>query len=406
MTERELQYFRVIGKIHDCISKAESFDAAVTSCLRIVIENSMADYAVVWRTDSPETTVLHPMYWICPGDLSSRSYRPGEGIVGRTFLTRRPETVFDCKRDAERTLLEDFPGLALGSVTCLPLNSGDYCHGCVQFIKSAENGFFTQEEVDTCELLTMMAQLEIKAEAPPENYVQKKNILLSVENVHKYFQSGETENHVLKGVNLGIYEGEFLCLLGESGCGKSTMLNIIGGLLNFEEGSVTFSGRNIAGFSKKELTDYRRKNIGFVFQSYNLMPNLNALQNVDLVGELVDDPADSMELLELVGLADKADRYPAQLSGGQQQRTAIARAMVKKPKLILADEPTAALDYATSVEVLSVMENVVKSGTTLLIVTHNEEITKMADRVIRFRDGKVFEVRVNARPCHAADLIW
>lgn len=406
MNTKDLQYFRIIGQMHASISSSKSFDEAVTACLKIMLANSMADHAVIWRADSSETPVLRPMYWLCPVDLSSCSCRSGEGLVGCVFSAQKAETVYDCKDDAENAGLSDFSGIDVSSVTCLPLNSGEQRYGCVQFLKTKENGQFTPDEVDTCELLTVMAQMQLDTEAPLMDYQPKEKVLVSARNIHKYFQSGETKSHVLKGVNLDIYEGEFLCLLGESGCGKSTMLNIIGGLLDFDEGSVTFSGNEISSFTQEELTVYRRDNIGFVFQSYNLMPNLNAKQNVDLIGELVDDPVDSQTLLGLVGLADKADRYPAQLSGGQQQRIAIARAMVKKPRLILADEPTAALDYATSIEVLSVMENVVKSGTTMIIVTHNEEIAKMADRVVRFRNGKTYEVKVNVHPLHAADLVW
>ena len=406
MNTKDLQYFKIIGQLHACILSSENFNDAVTASLKIVLSNCVADYAVIWRADNSETPVLRPMYWICPVDLSSCTCHAGEGLVGRVFVSQKSETVFERKNDSENTWLNDFSGLDVGSVACLPLNSGEQCYGCVQFIKAAESGQFTPDEVDTCELLTVMAQMELEAEAPLANYVPKEKVLLSARNIHKYFQSGETVSHVLKGVNLDVYEGEFLCLLGESGCGKSTMLNIIGGLLDFDDGSVTFAGNEISEFTQKELTAYRRNNIGFIFQAYNLMPNLNAKQNIDLIGELVKDPADSFDLLRLVGLDEKADRYPAQLSGGQQQRIAIARAMVKKPKLILADEPTAALDYATSIEVLSVMENVVKSGTSLVIVTHNEEIAKMADRVVRFRNGKTYEIKVNAHPLHAADLVW
>ncbi|MBR4807393.1 MAG: ATP-binding cassette domain-containing protein, partial [Lachnospiraceae bacterium] len=150
----------------------------------------------------------------------------------------------------------------------------------------------------------------------------------------------------------------------------------------------------------------RRDNIGFVFQSYNLMPNLTAKQNLDLIAELVDDPMDPMEALDLVKMRDRKDNYPSQLSGGQQQRISIARALIKRPRLIMADEPTAALDYTTSIEVLQAFEKVVESGTTLIMVTHNEEITRMSHRVIRFRDGRLYEVTVNHNPVNATDLVW
>ena len=406
MNKNDLKYFKIIGKMHTSISSAKKYDEAVTACLKIILENSMADYAVIWKADLSVTPTLYPMYWICPIDLSSHSYPSGIGIVGKSFENGKTETIFDFRQDAEQSLLECFSGIDISSVTCIPLFSGDVCHGCVQFIKSAENGLFTQDDVDTCELLAMMAQMELEAEAPLENYAPHEKILLSVKNIHKYFQNGETMAHVLKGINLDIYEGEFVCLLGESGCGKSTFLNIIGGLEKADSGTFTFCDKEYQNASEEELTDYRRKNIGFVFQSYNLMPNLTGKQNLDLIGELVDEPMDSSEALKIVGLTDKTDSYPSQLSGGQQQRVSIARAIVKKPKVIMADEPTAALDFKTSIEVLDVFADVVKNGTTLIMVTHNEEITKMADRVVRFRNGKVYEVTINRNPKHASELVW
>ena len=211
---------------------------------------------------------------------------------------------------------------------------------------------------------------------------------------------------VLKGVNLDIREGEFLVILGESGCGKSTMLNIIGGMDQLSTGTFLFDGKDYSKADEKTLTEYRRHSVGFIFQAYNLMPALTAEENLDFIGELCEDPMDAAEALERVGLAQRKDNYPAQMSGGQQQRVSIARALVKKPRIILADEPTAALDYETSIEVLTVLEEVIRSGTTLLMVTHNEEIAKMANRVIRMKGGVVAEVIVNRHPASAKELVW
>jgi ABC-type lipoprotein export system ATPase subunit len=229
---------------------------------------------------------------------------------------------------------------------------------------------------------------------------------MSLRNIKREFQNGDIVTKVLKGVNLDVYEGEFLVLLGESGCGKSTLLNIIGGMDSATSGSFSYLGQDYTNATQSQLTEYRRDNIGFIFQSYNLMPNLTALQNLNLIGELVDDPISADKALEIVGLADRKRNYPSQMSGGQQQRVSIARALVKNPKIILADEPTAALDYDTSIEVLQVMERVVKQGTTLVMVTHNEEITRMADRVVRMRGGRTHEVTINRHPAHATDLVW
>ncbi len=402
MKKSDLRYYRTIGKINSVISKANDYVDAVTGSLNVILESGIADYAVVWQADK-EKEALHPVYWVCPLDLTSVSHPYGQGVVGKVYLSEENKLIDNISDMPD--VQEDFAGLEISSLICLPLNNMDYTVGCIQFLRTKDRDIFTEDDVETCCMLTLMVQMQIEDKIPPVSLPEKK-VLLSIQNLHKYYQSGEEMSHVLKGVNINVYKGEFLCLLGESGCGKSTVLNIIGGLLDFDEGNVNFDCREISGFSEKELTAYRRSNIGFIFQSYNLMPNLTAKQNLDIVGELSEAPADSQKLLELVGLGDKADRYPSLLSGGQQQRIAIARAMVKKPKLILADEPTAALDYATSIEVLSVMENVVKSGTTLIVVTHNVEIAKMADRVIRFRDGKTYEINVNTHPLHAKDLVW
>ena len=184
------------------------------------------------------------------------------------------------------------------------------------------------------------------------------------------------------------------------------MLNIIGGLINADSGSIMFNNKEIINLSEKELTAHRRDNIGYIFQSYNLMPNLTAKQNLDIIAELTKTPADSEEMLKLVGMGEKIKSYPSQLSGGQQQRVSIARALIKNPILVLADEPTAALDCETSKEVLEVFETVVSRGTTLVVVTHNENITKMANRVMRLRNGVVYETTVNSNPIKAKDLEW
>ena len=211
---------------------------------------------------------------------------------------------------------------------------------------------------------------------------------------------------VLRGVNLDIREGEFLVILGESGCGKSTLLNIIGGMDQLTTGTFLFDGQDYSRADEKTLTMFRRNSIGFIFQAYNLMPTLTAKENLEFIGELCENAMDAETALEQVGLAARMDNYPAQMSGGQQQRVSIARALVKRPRMILADEPTAALDYETSIEVLTVLEEVIRGGTTVLMVTHNEEIAKMAHRVIRMKGGVVAEVMLNAHPAEAKELVW
>ena len=236
---------------------------------------------------------------------------------------------------------------------------------------------------------------------------EEKEILISLKGLKKDFPSGKDVLHVLKGIDLDIYKNEFLVIHGESGSGKSTLINIIGGMDSMTEGTVIAFGKDLKRMSEREMTEYRRKNIGFVFQNYNLMPNLTAKENVQYIADLVKDPMDADEAVGLVGLTDRANHFPGQLSGGQLQRVAIARAIVKHPKLILADEPTAALDYATSIEVLSAIEKIVRSrGTTIVMVTHNAEIARMADRIIKIRNGSIEDIRENPNPAHAEELVW
>ena len=233
-----------------------------------------------------------------------------------------------------------------------------------------------------------------------------RSILISLKKVKKCYQSGSIQTYALRGIDLEVYKGELLVVLGKSGCGKSTLLNIIGGMDSLTEGEFRFEDTDFSKSDEKTLTEYRRNSVGFVFQSYNLMPELTAKENLDFIAALCKEHMNSDELLDIVGLGDCKNKYPSQLSGGQQQRVSIARALVKMPQIILADEPTAALDYTTSIEVLKVMEDIVAKGTTMVMVTHNEEIAKIANRIIRMKDGLLIDVIENDRPYNASQLEW
>ena len=229
----------------------------------------------------------------------------------------------------------------------------------------------------------------------------------TIRDLTKVYGEGRSAVHALRGVTLEIPQGEIVVLLGPSGSGKSTLLNIIGGLDRGTAGSVHFRGRNLSEMDDAELTRYRRDHIGFVFQFYNLMPSLTARENVELVTEIARDPMDPDAALALVGLAERADHFPAQLSGGEQQRVAIARAVAKQPEVLFCDEPTGALDSTTGRAVLNVLKDVnEKLGATVLIVTHAASQAAMADRVIRFADGGVREVVVNARKRAPEEIEW
>jgi putative ABC transport system ATP-binding protein len=223
----------------------------------------------------------------------------------------------------------------------------------------------------------------------------------------KIYRTGEVEVPALRGVDLDLYEGELVVLLGPSGGGKSTLLNILGGLDRPTGGQVFFRGEELTSFDDRALTAYRREHVGFVFQFYNLMPSLTARENVALVTEIAVDPLPPEEALALVGLADRMDHFPAQLSGGQQQRVAVARAIAKRPGVLLCDEPTGALDSQTGIVVLEAIERVNRElGTATVVITHNAGIADIADRIISFADGRIAGIRANAHKRRARDLTW
>ena len=230
-----------------------------------------------------------------------------------------------------------------------------------------------------------------------------------IEMVHSYkrYHMGTTEIAANRDVNFPIEKGELAIILGSSGAGKSTVLNILGGMDTNDEGQVIVDGKDISGYTPKQLTAYRRNDVGFVFQFYNLVQNLTAKENVELASEIVKDALDPVQVLMDVGLENRINNFPAQLSGGEQQRVAIARAIAKNPKILLCDEPTGALDYNTGKQVLQILQDMCrKRGATVIIVTHNAAIAPIADRVIRMHDGGVKSIEVNQKPEKIADIEW
>lgn len=233
------------------------------------------------------------------------------------------------------------------------------------------------------------------------------NVFLEIKNIKKHFGEGESRVEVLKGIDIEIEKGEFCVLLGPSGSGKSTLLNIIGGIDAADEGYISINGKKTADMNEKALTLYRRKHLGYIFQMYNLIPNLNIKENIEVGAYLSDNPLDVDDLLKTLGLYEHRHKLPNQLSGGQQQRTAIGRAIVKNPDILLCDEPTGALDYNTSKEILQLIEDVNKKyGNTIIMVTHNDAIKQMADRVVKLRDGMIRKNYLNETKLTAEELDW
>lgn len=230
---------------------------------------------------------------------------------------------------------------------------------------------------------------------------------VKLENVTKVYRMGEVEIHAVDGIDFEIQKGEFAVVVGPSGAGKTTVLNILGGMDTASSGRVIVDGRDIAKYSQKKLTGYRRNDIGFVFQFYNLVPNLTALENVELAMQICKNPLSAPEVLREVGLGQRMKNFPSQLSGGEQQRVSIARALAKNPKLLLCDEPTGALDYQTGKAILKLLQDMCRErGMTVILITHNSAITPMADRVIKIKNGRVDSKQINEHPVSVETIEW
>lgn len=230
---------------------------------------------------------------------------------------------------------------------------------------------------------------------------------VKLEEITKVYKMGEVEIRAVDGINFSIEKGELVVIVGPSGAGKTTVLNILGGMDTATSGRIMVDDADITGFNERQLTGYRRNDIGFVFQFYNLVPNLTALENVELALQICKNPLDAREVLEEVGLGDRLDNFPAQLSGGEQQRVSIARALAKNPKLLLCDEPTGALDYNTGKSILKLLQDMCRErGMTVIVITHNSALAPMADRLIKIKNGKVSYMEVNESPVSIDEIEW
>ena len=403
----EKRFAKATWQIMEQLLEVESLDDALSGSLEIIVNTLNSEAGAIWLLD-PKTDRLSPLFHIGPADVSNITVENGLGIEGIVTKTGKSVMVTDAASDArfDGTVFDD-NGLVTKTMICVPLNNLHDVIGCVQIVNKKDGSLYDEEELQLCERMAALAAITIDEKELIVDLGEQKEILATLKNVTKEFPSGDGVLKVLKGINLDIYKNEFVVVLGESGCGKSTMMNIVGGMDFLTDGTLTIEGKDFSHPTDAELTKYRREYIGFIFQAYNLMPNLTALENVQFIAELVKDPMDAAEAIDKVGLSARANNYPGQMSGGQQQRVSIARAIVKKPKLILADEPTAALDYTTSIEVLSVIEDIVKNqGATVMMVTHNVEIAKMADRVVKVRGGRIASIKKNLHPVHAQELVW
>ncbi len=403
----EKRYVQATWRIMEQLLEVDNLEDALSGALETIVSTLNSEAGAIWFLD-PKTDRLSPLFHIGPVDLSNISVENGLGIEGVVTKTGKSIMMEDASNDPrfDGSVFDD-NGLVTRTTICVPLNNLHDVIGSVQIVNKKDGSLYDEDDLQLCERMASLAAITIEEKGLLVDLGEKKEVLAVLKDVTKEFPSGDSVLQVLKGINLEIYKNEFVVVLGESGCGKSTMMNIVGGMDSLTDGTLIIEGKDFSRPTESELTEFRRRYVGFIFQAYNLMPNLTAQENVQFVAELVDDPMDAAEAIAKVGLRDRANNYPGQMSGGQQQRVSIARAIVKRPKLILADEPTAALDYATSIEVLSVIEDVVRNqGTTVMMVTHNVEIAKMADRVVKVRSGKIASIKKNMHPLSAKELVW
>ena len=406
-TKQNKRFAQATWQIMEQLLEVDSLEEALSGSLEIIVKVLNSQAGIIWFLDE-KTERLVPIYHIGPSDISGVTVDNDMSIEGLVTKTGKSVRIEDASKDElfEGTVFDE-NGFVTRTMLCVPLNDTKKTVGCVQIINKKDGSLYDEEELELCERMAALAAITIDEKGLIVSAEEKRKVLVSLRNVIKEYPSGDGVLRVLKGINLDIYENEFVVVLGESGCGKSTMMNIVGGMDFATDGELIIDGKDFSHPSDEELTRYRREYVGFIFQAYNLMPNLTALENIQFIAEIAKDPADPQEALEMVGLGEKGMNFPAQMSGGQQQRVSIARALVKNPRLILADEPTAALDFQTGQEVLVVMEKIVKErGTTVVMITHNAEIAKMADRVIKLRSGKIASIKRNLHPLPAAEIEW
>ena len=398
---------KAIWQITERLRDADDIAEALTGCLEIITRVMDCEAGSVWLM-SKRTDRLSAVADVGKVDITGISVARGQGVVGSVTATGESVIVADAlKDDRFSKSVDEATGFVTKSMICVPLKNMNETIGCVELINKRSGAPYSEDDLALCEQMASLAAVAIEEKGFTFDPEHDKRVIISLRGVTKEYPSGDGVSRVLRGIDLDIYENELVTILGESGCGKTTLMNIVGGMDCLTEGTLLVDGRDFSHPSRDELTNYRRNEIGYIFQAYHLMPNLSAIENLQFIAEISREPLPAGTALELVGLKDKADRFPSQMSGGQQQRVSIARALVKQPRLILADEPTAALDYQTSIEVLSVIESIIKTRkTTVLMVTHNPEIAKMADRVIRLSNGRISSIRRNLNPLPAKELVW
>ena len=402
------RYTQALFDLTEALQDEKQMESALSNTLEIMKEAIGCEAGFVWLLDSKSDS-LFTSTSAFGLDKTGVSIGKSIGTVGHALETGESAIYNNpIKEDSPLAGTDDATGVHAENQLVTPLRTpGGQPFGVLQIVNKQEGKQFDEMDRQLSENLSALIALDIDDKSFELKLPIDREPMITLRGITREFKAGDNVIKVLKGIDLDIYPCEFLVVLGESGCGKTTMMNIVGGMDTMTSGTMTLDGEDFSHPTTKQLTEYRRNYIGYIFQAYNLMPNLSALENLQFIAEISKDPRSPEDMLALVGLAERAGNFPSQMSGGQQQRVSIARALTKNPKLILADEPTAALDYETSIEVLSIVEKIVKEeNKTVVMITHNPEIAKMANRVVKVRGGKIASIRLNINPLHATDLVW
>ncbi len=403
MKNSRINYTQVVWEITQLLQGADSLQDALRKSLSQVVSTVGAQAGTIWFYNAAEDKRIYPSFWIGGADLTGLSLAEGEGIAGTVVKEGRTTVVKDCQQDARWAgRFDAATGFVTRSMICVPLINKVETIGCIQIINKVDGSLYNDEDVDLTENLAMLTAIAIGAKGLHLGFTGERAAAVSLKDVS--LEAGGAQ--LLCGVTLDVREGELLAVLGESGCGKRELLDVIGGLVHPTSGEFLFDGRDYAAAGEKDWARYRRTAVSSIFRDSCLFPTLTAEENVTLVGEMVSGAPDAREALARVGLLQKKDELPEALTAAQRQRVAIARALVKKPRVILADEITEALDREAAVDVLASLQNVAADGATVLMTTNNENIARMANRVIRMKGGAVAEVVVNHRPVRAKELEW
>ncbi len=401
------KYTKAIWQISQTFQSAQTVREALTASLRIIGRVIGAEEGSFWYLNGTDNRI-YPIATLGDGtSLAGMSLSYGEGIAGDVIKTGQLTFVPDCEKDARFAHRFDAEsGFKTRSMICAPLAGSERVIGCIQIINKLDGSLFSDDDAKLCLDLAHIAVIALEDFQFSLSIRKHEQPILKLRNAYMEYGGAESRAKVLKGVNLDVFEGEMLVVLGESGNALTALFNILGGLEPITGGVFSYKNADYSHATERELAQYRRATVGHIFRTDRLLPALTARENVLMARRLIKNAISAEAALEAAQLSDKADSYPARMTPGQRQRLSIARALVKKPDFLLADDPTARLDYGSSIEVLSTLETLSKGGLTTVILTQNREIARMANRALKLSDGVIADATTNGNPISAGELTW